>query len=108
MEFKLTIYKDESLQEVKRIAEADSLKIPYRTSLNLINMLASIDGEEGEDVLGAIRRTPECLNKILKATFGLTETELDGVNAAELIDVVKGLMAWCIAQLRGMHKPKKQ
>lgn len=53
MEFKLTIYKDESLQEVKRIAEADSLKIPYRTSLNLINMLASIDGEEGEDVLGA-------------------------------------------------------
>lgn len=108
MEFKLTVYKDESLQEVKRIAEADSLKIPYRTSLDLINMLASIDGEEGEDVLGAIRSAPECLNKILKATFGLTETELDGINAAELIDVVKGLMTWCIAQLRGMHKPKKQ
>ena len=41
MKFELKVYTDDSLKELKKVAEADELKIPYRVSLYVAQ---SLDG----------------------------------------------------------------
>ena len=42
MNLVLNIYTDETLTDVKRVAEADSLVIPYRVSMWLLENLDSV------------------------------------------------------------------
>lgn len=99
MLLKLTVYKDDTLTEVKREVEADKLKIPYRVSMYLIQSLDGIENDE--DIVTFISNNIDKMDKILKATFNLTDSELECLDSIELLDVLKELYSW------GMDKVKE-
>lgn len=100
MLLKLTIYTDETLNEVKRVVEADKLKIPYRVSMYILQSLDSL--EKDEDLVKFIGANVDKMDKIVKATFGVTDSELECVDSSELITMVKELFAWSADKVRAM------
>lgn len=102
MNLTLNIYTDEELKEVKRTAEAERVKIPYRTAINLISMLEGVDGDNEKDLLQLVSKSIDKLDKVVKATFGVSENELDCVDAGELGAVAVELYKWAIDKLKGL------
>ena len=47
------------------------------------------------------------LDKIIKATFGVSETELDCIDTLELIELVKEIYAWTIEKVKGLNSKEK-
>ena len=95
----LNIDQDESLTEVKRVVEADSLKIPYRVAMYLIQSLDNINLDSQDDLLKFITGNIDKMDKIIKATFGVTENELDCIDAGELINTLKELYKWGVEKI---------
>lgn len=102
MLLQLKVYTDDTLQEVKRVAEADELVIPYRVSCYLIKSLDSVDIENEDDLIKFISGNIDKLDKVVKATFGLSELELDCVNTMDLIGALRELYAWITLKLKGI------
>lgn len=102
MKWNLTIFTDESLTDIKRVVEADELKIPYRVSTYIIKALDNINLDSETDLFNFVTKNIDCVDKIIKATFGVTETELDCINTAELIVVAKELFAWTVGKIQGL------
>ena len=99
MNLKLNIYTDESLTEIKRVVEADELKIPYRVSMNIINSLEGVSVTDNDALISFIGKSIDKLDKIIKATFGVTESELDCINATELVTVGVELYNWALGKM---------
>lgn len=108
MNFKLNVYEDESLSAVKRVAEADSVKIPYRVAMSLINSLDGVSMDDNASLLKVVTGNTEKLDKIIKATFGVSETELDCVDAGELGAVAVELYRWAMDKIKDIkgNNPK--
>lgn len=104
MELKLNIYKDESMKEVKEVVTADKLKIPYRVAMYLISSLDTINLDNDDDLIKFISSNTGSLDKILKATFGISESDLDGIDGGELISVIKELYTWAIGKMTNLKK----
>ena len=104
MELKLTIYTDDTLTDVKRVAEADRLKIPYRVSIYIINSLETVNINDENDLIKFITGSMDKLDKIIKATFGVSESELECVDGAELINVGVELYKWAMDKLKNMKQ----
>lgn len=104
MELKLNIYTDESMKEVKEVVTADKLKIPYRVAMYLISSLDTIDLDNDDDLIKFISSNTGSLDKILKATFGISESDLDGIDGGELISVIKELYTWAIGKMTSLKK----
>ena len=102
MILKLTIYKDDLLQEVERTVEADRLKIPYRVATEVGKSLENIDTEDNKKILNLISVNMESVDKILKSTFGLNDSELECIDAAEMAAVVKEIYQWAIGKMKGI------
>lgn len=102
MKLKLNIYTDESLTEVKRVAEADRVKIPYRVAIYIGQSLDKLDLKNDNDLLNMVGGNMENLDKIMKATFRVSETELDCVDAGELVEVAKEIYAWGIEKFNSL------
>ena len=102
MNLVLKIYTDETLTEVKRVAEADRLKIPYRVAMYIAQSLDKLDVKNDNDLLNFIGGNIDKLDKIIKATFGVTDSELDCVDAGELGAVGKELYTWGIDKLNSL------
>ena len=100
MRLALKVYTDETLTEVKRVAEADKVKIPYRVAINIISSLDGMDIESDKDLLGFVCKSADKLDKIVKATFGLSELELDCVDGGELVEVAKELYTWAMDKVK--------
>lgn len=102
MNLVLHIYEDENLSKVKREATADKLKIPYRVAMSLISLLDNTDINSEKDLIKLVSSMPDKLDKIIKATFDVTEAELECVDAAELVAVAKDLYGWAMDKITGI------
>ena len=88
------------MTEIKDVRTADTVKIPYRVATSVISSLDGIDFDDGESVIMYIACNIEKMDKILKATFGVSEAELECINATELVDTVKEIYKWAMGQVR--------
>lgn len=102
MALRLNVYTDDSLTEVKRVAEADRLKIPYRVSIYIGQTLDTLDINSKEDLLKFVSGNLDKLDKIIKATFGLSETELECVDTVELGAVAVELYKWGVDKIKSL------
>lgn len=102
MHLKLTIYTDDTLTEVKRIAEADSLKIPYRVSIYIGQSLDKYDLKNQDEIFNFVIGSLDKLDKIIKATFGVSETELDCIDTAELGRVGVEIYNWGLEKFNSL------
>lgn len=107
MNLVLKIYTDDTLTEVKRTIEADRLKIPYRVAMYVVNSMDSIDINSESDLLKVITGNTTQVDKIIKATFGVTDSELECVDVADLVGVGVEIYKWAVAkfsELKGGSK----
>ena len=102
MKLVLNIYTDDTLREIKRVAEADQLRIPYRVAMYIGQSLDSLDLKNENDIFKFVTGSLDKLDKIIKATFGLTDTELESVDVAELGAVGVELYKWGIDKLNSL------
>lgn len=103
MELRLNIYTDDSLTELKRTAEADKVKIPYRVAMALISALDNLNINSETDLLKFVGGSAGHLDKIIKATFGLSELELECVDAGELGAVAMELYKWAMEKIKSIR-----
>lgn len=106
MLLKLNVYTDESLTDLKRTCEADKLKIPYRVAMYLIQSLDTVNLNNEDDILRFITSNVDKMDKIIKATFGVSESELDCIDAGELVETLKELYAWAIEKINTLKSEK--
>lgn len=104
MNLVLNIYTDDTLSEIKRVAEAERLKIPYRVSIYLISSLENISIDNENDLIKFVSGSMDKLDKIIKATFGVSEAELECVDGAELINVGVELYKWAMNKLQNIKQ----
>ena len=102
MNLVLNIYTDDTLTELKRVAEADRLKIPYRVAIYIGQSLDKLDLKNDSDLLNFVGGNMENLDKIIKATFSVSETELDCIDAGELGAVAMEIYKWGINKLNSL------
>jgi hypothetical protein len=102
MKLVLNIYTDDTLREVKRVAEADQLRIPYRVAVYIGQSLDTVNLKNENDIFKFVTGSLDKLDKIIKATFGLSETELECVDVAELGAVGVELYKWGIDKLNSL------
>lgn len=100
MNLRLNVYTDESLTEIRRVCEADKLKIPYRVAMYLVQSLDSLSLNNEDDILKFVTGNVDKMDKIVKATFGVSDTELEYVDGGELIGVLKELYEWGIEKVK--------
>lgn len=108
MNLVLNIYKDDELKEIARVVEADKLKIPYRVAIYLISSLENIDIDSQSDLLHFVGGNVDKLDKIIKATFGVSENELECIDTAELGAVAMELYKWGLDKIKSVkgNNPK--
>ena len=108
MNLVLNIYTDDTLTEVKRTVEAERVKIPYRVAMNIISSLEGADINNNNDLIQFVTGSTEKLDKVIKATFGVSETELECVDAGELGAVALELYNWAMDKIKSMkgNNPK--
>ena len=99
MNLVLKIYTDDTLREVKRVAEADRLKIPYRVAMYIGQSLDKVSLKNEDDILKFVTSNLDKVDKIIKATFGVTDTELECVDVSELGAVASEVYKWGINKL---------
>lgn len=99
MLLKLNVYTDESLTEIKRTCEADKLKIPYKVAMYIIQSLDDISLDNEDDIIKFVTGNIDKMDKIIKATFGVSESELECVDAGELIETIKELYKWAMEKI---------
>ena len=102
MNLVLNIYTDDTLTEVKRQAEADRLKIPYRVAIYIGQSLDTLDLKNDDDIFKFVTSNLDKLDKIIKATFGVSDTELECVDVAELGAVAIELYKWGIEKINSL------
>lgn len=98
MRLVLNIYKDDCLTEVKRVAEADKLRIPYRVAMYVIQSLENADINSDNDLIKFITSNTDKLDKVIKATFNVSDTELECVDITELGAVGVEIYKWALAK----------
>lgn len=104
MNLKLTVYMNDELREVKRIVEADELKIPYRVTGYLLQSMENLSLDDKEGMFNFIAGNTEILDKIIKATFGVSELELECINTTELVGVGMEVAKWVIEKVNALKK----
>lgn len=104
MKLKLTVYTDETMTQVKKTCEADRLKIPYRVTMEVAKSLDNVNLDNTDDVVGMIAKNAEQVDKIVKATFGVSNTELECIDAMELIDTGKEIYKWAIEKMHSLKR----
>lgn len=109
MQLRLNVYKDESFTEVKRTCEVDRLRVPYRVAMHVAKMLDKAeDLTDEKQVIKMIAGSGDHLTKIVRATFGVSETELECVDIGEMYDVGLELYRYVIDKfqsLKGSQDP---
>lgn len=102
MKLVLNIYTDDTLTEIKRTVEADKLKVPYRVAMYIGQSLDNIKLNNEDDLFKFVIGSLDKLDKIIKATFGLTETELECIDVAELGAVAVELYKYGIEKINSL------
>lgn len=108
MNLVLNIYADDTLTDVKRKVEADRLKIPYRVAMYITQSLDEVSLKNEDDIFKFVTGNLDKLDKIIKATFGVTDSELECVDVVELGSVASEIYKWGIDKLNSLkgNNPK--
>lgn len=104
MKLQLTVYTNDTLVDVKRVVEADRLKIPYRVTGYLMKSMENLSLDDKEGLFNFITGNTEALDKIIKATFGVTDNELDCIDTAELVSVGMEIYQWGIEKIKNLKQ----
>ena len=102
MKLSLTVYTDDSLTDVKRVVEAERLKIPYRVTTYIAQFLDTADLDSEDDIYKFIIGSMDKLDKIIRATFGLSESELECVDTSELVETGVALYKWGVDKINSL------
>jgi len=112
MQLRLNVYKDENFTEVKRTCEADRVRIPYRVGIYVAQTLDQVeDITDEKQILKVITGSTDQISKIVKATFGVSEAELECVDIGEMYDVAMELYRYAMekfSSLRGLDGPNAE
>lgn len=98
----LNVYTDDTLVELKRKVEADRLKIPYRVAITVAQSLEGLDLNSDNDILAFIGGNLDKVDKIIKATFGVTDSELECIDVSELGAVAGEVYKWGIEKINSL------
>jgi hypothetical protein len=106
---KLNIFADASMIDVREVREVPRMKIPYRTSEAVVDMLADTDLENMNNtaLLGMIIKNRKHLTAVVQATFGLTDDDLDHIDTMELLDLGKEIVKWVLDEIAKLGADKK-
>lgn len=104
MNFKLTVYTDDTLKEVARIAEADELKIPYRVAMYIGQHLDKLNLKDTDSIYDFVMKNLDKVDRIIKATFGVTDDELEFVDIMELGKIAVELYKWGAGKMKGLNE----
>lgn len=107
MNLKLTIYEDDTLQKVKRTVEADRLKIPYRVSIFLLQSIENETVNTDNELIAFVTNNLDKLEKVVKATFGVTDEELGCVDTTEMIAMIVAIYKWGLEKVSGISGDEK-
>lgn len=91
---KLKIYTDDTFTEVREEREVERMKIPYRVSQHVVNILSSVDLDNDKEVLSKVLESEAQITAVVRATFGLTDEDLDGVDTMDLADLAKEIIGF--------------
>lgn len=109
MELKLNVYADEAFSEVKRVCKADRVRIPYRVGIYVAQTLDQVDDITDEkQILKIVTGSTDQITKVIKATFKVSESELECVDIGEMYDVAMELYRYAIEKfqsLKGDNSP---
>lgn len=98
----LTIYTNDEFNEVKRVVETDELKIPYRVIKYVAGALQGNDVTNEDSLYNFVINSMDKLDKIIKATFGVSELELEFIDTMELADVGMEIFKWAKEKFTGL------
>lgn len=99
---RITIYQDDTYTEIRETRECERIKIPYRVGQYVVNIMSKIDYTDEKKIIGAVLDSEEQITKIVKATFGLTDDDLETVDMMELGDVTKDIINFVLAKIAEM------
>lgn len=96
---KLTIYTDDTYADVREVRERDKMKIPYRVGQHVIKALAGLDLTDDKAVLDKILESEEQITAVVRATFGLTDEDLDHVDLLELSELAGEIVDFVLSKI---------
>ena len=99
---KLNIYTDDTFTEVKETRECDKIKIPYRVGQYVVNVLANTNLDDDMEIIKKALESEEQITKIVRATFGLKEDELEFVNVLEIAETAQQISAFVLEKMAEM------
>lgn len=107
MKLELNVYTDDSLTELKKTIEADRLRIPYRVAMYVAQCLDKLDIKNMDDVLKFVTSSTDKVDKVIKATFKISDSELECVDIMELGVVATEIYNYILEKINGMGKNEK-
>ena len=99
---KLTIYTDETFCEVREVRERDRMKIPYRVGQHVVNLISTMDLNDEQQIIRSVLDSEEQITAVVRATFGLTDADLDHVDMMELADLGREIIAFVVQKMADM------
>lgn len=98
---KLKIYTDESLAQVREEREVPRMKVPYRTADAVLDMLSDLDFENLDEykVLKLVLKNKKHLTTVVRATFGLSEDDLECIDILELGDLAREIIRYVVEKM---------
>lgn len=101
-ELKLNIYTDEDLREVAKVVETDELHIPYRVAMYIVKSIDGMNIKNEEELFKFVIGSIDKLDNVIKATFGITDSELECVDFTELGAVGMELFRWGLDKFKSI------
>lgn len=99
---KLTIFADESFTEVREVRERDRMKIPYRVGEYVVAAISEVDLNNDEQIIKKVLDSAEQITAVVRATFGLTDEDLDHVDMMELADLGREIIGYVVQKMADM------
>lgn len=99
---KLKVYTDDTYTEVREVREAERIRIPYRVAQYVVNLIPTLDLRDGESILHHVLSSEEEITKVVRATFGLKEDDLEYIDTMELTDVAREITGFVMQKLADM------
>lgn len=99
---KLTIFTDETFCEVREVRERDRMKIPYRVGQHVVNLISTMDLNDEQKIIRSVLDSEEQITAVVRATFGLSDDDLDHVDMMELADLGREIIAFVVQKMADM------
>ena len=111
MSLKLTVYKNENMTEVERVIKVDEPKISYGVVMSVMKLLEVMNPEEAvgvntENVFEMFATSAGAIDKIIKATFDVSDEELEKADVLEVLDAGVEIVRWAVKKVKEIGKGK--